>query len=302
MEYTIPIKIAGIDLRSPLIVASGFLGLSQAIFNRLYKLGAGAIVSKSISLLPREGYRNPTIIPINGNSYINAVGLANPGLEYFSKEISVNQIPLFVSIVGSTFEDFPEIVNKLKYLNILGFELNLSCPHVEKMGMEVGDDPNAVFNIVKIIKKNSTKPLFVKVGIGNSDIIKTAKVAEEAGADGITAINTIRAMKIDTEIGCPVLENRIGGLSGASIKPIGVRCVYELKKNLNIPIIGCGGILSHEDAIEYFMAGASAIQIGTVLGFEGLNSFNRILRGLHKYLEIKNYKNISEMIGIAQRY
>jgi dihydroorotate dehydrogenase (NAD+) catalytic subunit len=173
---------------------------------------------------------------------------------------------------------------------------------VEKMGMEVGDDHKAVFNIVKIIKKNSTKPLFVKVGIGNSDIIKTAKVAEEAGADAITAINIIRAMKVGTETGCPMLENRVGGLSGASIKPIGVRCVYELKKNLNISIIGCGGILSHEDVIEYLMAGASAVQIGTVLGFGGLNSFNKILKGLHEYLKVKNYKDILELTGVAQKY
>ena len=228
--------------------------------------------------------------------------MANPGLESFAKEISNNGIPLFVSIVGSTFDDFPEIVNKLKNLNILGFELNLSCPHVEKMGMEIGDDPKAVFDIIKTIKKNSTKPLFVKVGIGNSDIIKTAKVAEEAGADGITAINTIRAMKIDTETGYPILENKIGGLSGASIKPIGVRCVFELKKNINIPIIGCGGILSSHDVIEYLMAGASAVQIGSILGLEGLNSFNKILKGLYKYLQVKNYKDISELIGIAQRY
>ncbi|MBA3750637.1 MAG: dihydroorotate dehydrogenase [Nitrosopumilus sp.] len=302
MNYTIPTRIAEIDLKNPLIVASGFLGLSQNIFNRLYKLGAGAIVSKSISLIPREGYRNPTIIPIKENSYINAVVLANPGLEYFSKEISQNQIPLFVSIVGSTKNDFPEIVNKLKNLNILGFELNLSCPHVEKMGMEVGDDPNAVYDIIKSIKSNSTKPLFVKVGVGNSDIIKTAKVAEEAGADGITAINTIRAMKIDTETGCPVLENKIGGLSGASIKPIGIRCVFELRKNIDIPIIGCGGIISYQDVIEYLMAGASAVQIGSILGYEGLNSFDKILKGLYKYLKIKNYSDISELIGIAQRY
>ncbi|HEY0579406.1 MAG TPA: dihydroorotate dehydrogenase, partial [Candidatus Nitrosocosmicus sp.] len=291
MDHALPIKIAGIDLKNPIIVASGFLGLSQDIFNRLYKLGAGAIVSKSISLSPREGYRNPTIVALKGNSYINAVGLANPGLEFFLSEILHNNIPLFVSIVGSNFEDFAEIVNKLKNLNILGFELNLSCPHVEKMGMEIGDDPKAVFNIIKIIKKNSTRPLFVKVGLGNSDIIKTAKLAEEAGADGITAINTIRAMKIDIETGYPILENKIGGLSGASLKPIGVRCVYELKKNLRIPIIGCGGILSHEDVIEYLMAGASAVQIGSILGIEGLNSFNKILKGLYKYLEIKNYKN-----------
>ena len=228
--------------------------------------------------------------------------MANPGLDYFLYEISNNKVPVFISIVGSNYDDFSQLVNKLKYFNILGFELNLSCPHVEKMGMEIGDDPNAVYDIVRIIKKNTDKPLFVKVGIGKSDIIKIAKVAEEAGADGITAINTIRAMKIDIDTGYPVLENKIGGLSGASIKPIGVRCVYELKKNLQIPIIGCGGILSYEDVIEYLMAGASAVQIGSVLGLEGLNCFKEILNGLYKYLRIKKYKDLSELVGIAQRY
>jgi dihydroorotate dehydrogenase (NAD+) catalytic subunit len=297
----IPIKIGEIELENPIIIASGILGLSQSIFNRLYRIGAGAIVSKSISLFPREGYINPTITTLKGNSYLNAVGLANPGLESFTKEISTNNVPLIVSIVGSTIHDFNEMVNKLKTLNILGFELNLSCPHVEKMGMEIGDDPKAVYDIVWNIKNNSDKPLFVKVGLGNSDIIKTAKIAEEAGADCITAINTIRAMKIDIETGHPILENRIGGLSGASIKPIGVRCVYELKKNLGIPIIGCGGIFSHEDVVEYLMAGASAVQIGSVLGFEGLNSLDNILKGLNNYLKIKRYTNVSELIGIAHR-
>ncbi len=297
-----PIKIGEIELKNPIIVASGILGLSQSIFDRLYQVGAGAIVSKSISLFPREGYINPTITTIKGNSYINAVGLANPGLESFTKEISTNNVPLIVSIVGSTIRDFIEMVNKLKTLNILGFELNLSCPHVEKMGMEIGDDPKAVYDIVWNIKNNSDKPLFVKVGMGNSNIIKTAKIAEAAGADCITAINTIRAMKIDIETGHPILENKIGGLSGASIKPIGVRCVYELKKNIGIPIVGCGGIFTHEDVVEYLMAGASAVQIGSVLGFGGLNSLDNILKGLSNYLKLKNYTNVSKLIGIAHRY
>ncbi len=296
-----PIKIDEIELKNPIIIASGLLGLSQNIFNKLYQLGAGAIVSKSISRLPREGYRNPTIVSLKGNSYINAVGLANPGLEYFANEISGNNIPLIVSIVGSTVQDYIEIVNKLKTLNILGFELNLSCPHVDKMGMEIGDDPKAVFDIVKNIKNNTSKTLFVKVGIGNSNILKIAKVAEEAGADCITAINTIRAMKIDIETGHPILKNKIGGLSGESIKPIGVRCVYELKKNIEIPIVGCGGIFSYEDVVEYLMAGASAVQIGSILGFKGLDSFNLILKGLNNYLKIKNYNNIADVVGIAHR-
>ena len=301
MDYDIPIKIAGLNLRNPVIVASGILGLSQSIFNRLYNLGAGAIVSKSISLLPREGYRNPTIVSVDNMSYINAVGLANPGAESFSKEISKNNGPLIVSLVGSDQSEFSVIAKKFNNVNILGFELNLSCPHVEKMGMEIGDDVNLVYDIIKSIKKDTTKPLFVKVGLGKSDIIEVAKIAESAGADGITAINTLRAMKIDIETRCPVLENKIGGLSGSAIKPLGVRCVYELSKSLRIPIIGCGGIMTYADAIEYMMAGASAIQIGSLIGLKGINSIGKIVRGLRSYLEAANIIDIKEIIGIAHR-
>jgi dihydroorotate dehydrogenase (NAD+) catalytic subunit len=301
LDYDIPISIAGLNLKNPVIVASGILGLSQSIFDRLYNIGAGAIVSKSISLLPREGYRNPTIVSVNNMSYINAVGLANPGAESFSKEISSNTGPLFVSLVGSDKSEFPIIAKNFDNVKILGFELNLSCPHVEKMGMEIGDDLDLVYDIIKSIKKDTVKPLFVKVGLGKSDIIEVAKTAESAGADGITAINTLRAMKIDIETRCPVLENKIGGLSGSAIRPLGVRCVYELSKNLRIPIIGCGGIMTYADAIEYMMAGASAIQIGSLIGLKGINSIGKIVMGLRSYLKAANIIDIKEIVGIAHR-
>lgn len=301
MDYNIPIKISGLNLKNPVIVASGILGLSQSIFNRLYNLGAGAIVSKSISLLPREGYRNPTIVNVDRMSYINAVGLANPGAESFSKEISNNIGPLFVSLVGSDKSEISAIIRKFNDLKILGFELNLSCPHVEKMGMEIGDDLNLVDDMIRSIKKETTKPLFVKVGLGKSDILEVARVAESAGADGITAINTLRAMKIDIQTRCPVLENKIGGLSGSAIKPLGIRCVYELSKSLRIPIIGCGGIMTYADVIEYMMAGASAVQIGSLIGLRGIHSIGRIVRSLRSYLEATNIGDIKEIIGIAHR-
>jgi dihydroorotate dehydrogenase (NAD+) catalytic subunit len=301
LDYNIPIKISGLNLKNPVIVASGILGLSQSIFNRLYNLGAGAIVSKSISLLPREGYRNPTIVNVDRMSYINAVGLANPGAESFSKEISNNIGPLFVSLVGSDKSEISAIIRKFNDLKILGFELNLSCPHVEKMGMEIGDDLNLVDDIIRSIKKETTKPLFVKVGLGKSDILEVARVAESAGADGITAINTLRAMKIDIQTRCPVLENKIGGLSGSAIKPLGIRCVYELSKSLRIPIIGCGGIMTYADVIEYMMAGASAVQIGSLIGLRGIYSIGRIVRSLRSYLEATNISDIKEIIGIAHR-
>lgn len=301
MISVIPTKIAGIEIRNPVIVASGILGLSQNIFKRLEKIGVGAIVSKSISIKPRDGYRNPTLVSLGNNSWLNAVGLANPGAEAFAKEIGNSHLPLFVSLVGSDVTEYIQIVEKLKDLDILGFELNLSCPHVEKMGMEIGDDPKLVSNIIRSIKTKTSKPLFVKVGIGKTDIIQIARIAENSGADGITAINTIRAMKIDIANRCPILENKIGGLSGIAIKPVGIRCVYELYENIKIPIIGCGGIQNHEDIIEYLMAGATAVQVGSMIGSNGINSFQKLVKDLKVYLEAKKYDSITELIGIAHR-
>lgn len=296
-----PIRFAGVPLKNPVIVASGILGLSHDIFERLDKSGAAAIVSKSISISPREGYRNPTVVPLENQNWLNAVGLANPGVDAFVQEISNNKAPLFVSIVGSSVEEFETLVRKFSKVNILGFELNLSCPHVDKMGMEIGDDPNLVNAIVRCIKDQSKKPLIVKVGLGKSDILQVARIAEEAGANGITAINTVRAMKIDIENKCPVLENKIGGLSGAALKPIGVRCVYELYKILKIPIIGCGGILSASDMLEYIMAGASAIQVGSFMAHKGINSIGKLVTDLKYYLRTNNYNNLEEIVGIAHK-
>lgn len=301
MDYNVPINFAGLNLKNPVIIASGILGLSQNIFDRLSKNGVGAIVSKSISNRPRVGYRNPTVVPLENQNWLNAVGLANPGADAFSQEISNNKIPLFVSIVGSSTEEFQTIVQKFQSSKILGFELNLSCPHVEKMGMEIGDDPNLVREIIGSIKDHSKKPLIVKVGLGKSDILYIAKIAEDAGADGITAINTLRAMKIDIVNKCPILENKIGGLSGAAIKPIGVRCVYELYKALKIPIIGCGGIFTISDMLEYIMAGASAIQVGSFIAYSGIDSVGNLVTDLRNYLESEGYKKLGEIVGIAHR-
>ncbi|HLN35773.1 MAG TPA: dihydroorotate dehydrogenase [Nitrososphaeraceae archaeon] len=296
------VDIAGIHFRNPLLLASGFLGISQEIFNRLYKSGLGAVVSKSISVVPMEGYKGPTIVSINQKSYLNAIGLSNPGADAFSEEISNNTVPLLVSLVGSSATEFPNLIKKFDKLNILGYEINLSCPHVAKMGMEVGDDPTLVTKIIKTIKANTKKPVIIKVGIGNVDVVKLADLIEESGADAITAINTIRAMTINTETGMPILSNKIGGLSGSSIKPIGVRCVYEISKKVSIPVIGCGGIMNWEDVIEYMLAGATTVELGSVIGYHGLGVINKIIKGINGYLNKKGYKSVKEIIGIAHRY
>lgn len=297
------VNLAGLHLRNPTMLASGFLGISQDIFNRLYSSGAGAVVSKSISLEPIEGYKNPTVFCLEGHSYINAVGLSNPGAEAFSREISHNKnVPIIVSLVGSSENEFPIMIKRFDNLNILGYEINLSCPHVAKMGMEVGDDPEMVSRIVKRAKSSTRKPVIIKVGIGSVDIVKIAQVAKDSGADAITAINTIRAMTINIQTLTPVLSNKIGGLSGKSIKPIGIRCVYEISKNIEIPVIGCGGIFSWQDAVEFMLAGASAVQLGSVIGYRGIAVFRNIATGIKGYLERRGLKNVTEIIGLAHKY
>lgn len=297
------LEIAGISLRNPAILASGFLGISQAIFERIFDEGAGAVVSKSISKYPMEGYRNPTVVVLENKSYINAVGLSNPGHESFYEEVSTNdKVPLIVSLVGSDPSDFEVMTRKFDKSRIIGFEINLSCPHVQKLGMEVGDDPQMVKSIVKATKSNTTKPVFVKIGIGNTNLIEISQTAINAGADGITAINTIRAMKISIDNFNPILSNKIGGLSGSSIKPIAIRCVYELSKKFSVPIIGCGGISNWEDALEFMIAGATSFQLGTAMGFDGMSIFNSINSGILKYLKKKGYQSVKEVIGRSHKY
>lgn len=302
-NYNLSVKLDKIHLRNPTMLASGILGISQSIFERLYHQNIGAIVTKSISVKPMKGYPNPTVIPLGAGSYLNAVGLSNPGVDAFSRELSENKIvPIFISLVGSSEKEFSKMVKAFDALNILGYEINLSCPHVSKMGMEVGDDPEAVNKIVKTVRVNTNKPISVKVGVGSIDVVELARVAVDAGADIITAINTLRAMSIDIETMMPILSNRIGGLSGNAIKPIGIRCVYEISKKLEVPVIGCGGASSWKDVVEYMIAGASAVQIGSVLGSRGPRIFNQITTELKKYVKKKQLKNIGEIIGISHKY
>jgi len=302
-NFKLSVDIDEITLRNPTMLASGILGISQSIFERLYDENIGGIVTKSISVEPMKGYPNPTIIPLSGGSYLNAVGLSNPGVNAFSEELSQNKnIPIFISLVGSSEKDFAKMIKVFDSLNIIGYEINLSCPHVSKMGMEVGDDPEAVSKIVSTVRKNTKKPISVKVGVGSVDVIELARTAIDAGANIITAINTLRAMSIDVETMMPILSNRIGGLSGTAIKPIGIRCVYEISKNLKVPVIGCGGISTWQDVVEYMLAGASAVQIGSVLGSAGPGIFNNITKDLKKYIERKGIMKISEIVGIAHKY
>jgi dihydroorotate dehydrogenase (NAD+) catalytic subunit len=284
------------------MLASGILGISLDVFNRLYRSGAGAMVTKSLSREPWEGYPNPTIFSVNGGGWINAVGLSNPGATNFAKMIETNkEVPIIVSLVGSIPEDFEFMIKEFANCKVIGFELNLSCPHVAKVGLEVGDDPQLVKKIVSTVKKSTNIPVIAKVGLGTTNYLDTVGIAIDSGIDAITAINTVRAIAIDVETQQPILSNKFGGLSGTPIKPIALRCVYEISSKYDIPIIGCGGISTWEDAVEFFLAGASAIQIGSVVGDRWVDVFNEINNGILQYMEKKGISKIEEMVGLAKK-
>ena len=303
MEPSLATSVGKIQLDKPAMLASGILGISLDVFNRLYRSGAGAVVTKSLSSEPWEGYPNPTIFSVNGGGWMNAVGLSNPGASNFAKMIESNQdVPIIVSLVGSIPKEFEMMINEFKNCNVTAFELNLSCPHVAKVGLEVGDDPELVKKIVTTVKNSTNVPSIAKVGLGTTNYLNTVKTAIDSGIDAITAINTVRAMAIDVETQRPILSNKFGGLSGTPIKPIALRCVYEITSKYDIPVIGCGGISTWEDAIEFFLAGASAIQLGSAIGDNWINVFDDINKGILEYMKKKNYSNIEDMVGLAKKF
>lgn len=300
---SLKVKLAGIELRNPTMLASGILGTTLPLLERVYECGAGAVVSKSISKEKREGYRNPTIVSVDCG-FVNAIGLSNPGINEFVKEIRryKKDFPLIVSLFGSTPKEFEYMAKKLNDTWVKGIEINLSCPHVEKFGIEVGQDVDLSAKIIRVIKKVTDKPVFPKLSPHITNLGEFAKILEQEGADGIVAINTVKAMVIDIETHKPVLSNKFGGLSGNAIRPIAVRCVYEVSKSVNIPVIGVGGISSWEHAAEFILAGAKAVQIGSALAYNEFDLFERICEGLKDWIERKGKSGIEEMVALAQRY
>ncbi|MHB8566563.1 MAG: dihydroorotate dehydrogenase [Nitrososphaerales archaeon] len=292
-------EICGIKMLSPTMLASGVLGISFDLFPRILASGCGAVVSKSIGLEPREGYKNPAMTGVEAG-YLNAIGLANPGVEEFARELEESPgIPLIVSIFADSEEHLGELAARLEKYNILAFELNLSCPHVKQVGSEIGTDPDEASRVIKRVKRSTRKPVLAKMPASIANVSEWASKVEKAGADAIVAINTIRAMKIDIQSRKPVLSNKIGGLSGPSIKPVGVRCVYEIYEAADIPVIGVGGVSTWEDAVEYILAGASCVQIGSAMATTYLRTFSEINHGLGGYMQHYGFSNLKEMVGIA---
>jgi len=290
-------------LSNPTILASGLMDEDAGSMKRIFDHGAGAVVTKSIGLKPREGYVNPTVVELE-HGILNAMGLPNPGINEFEEEIKKlkqSKIPVIGSIFASKASEFVELAKKMQNYGADAIELNMSCPHAKGYGLEIGSDPKLVKEITSTVKQSANIPVFVKISPNLINIVEIAKSAEKANADGIVAINTVKAMKIDLELKMPVLANKVGGYSGKAIKPIGVRCVYEIAENVDIPIIGVGGITTGEDALEYIMAGASAVQVGSGIYYRGLDIFKKINNEMETWMKDHNQKNLSKLIGVAHK-
>ena len=281
--------------------AAGVLGMSPPLLKRVYESGAGAVISKSIGPEPRRGHPNPTLVRVEGGA-LNAMGLPNPGVEYFVeeiKEIKKMGVPIVASFFGGSTQEFVDVAYQISRAGADALELNASCPNVaEELGMLAADAGN-VEKVTAAVREETKLPLFVKLSPNVTNIKSIAVAAEWGGADAITAVNTLKGMAIDVNFRRPILANITGGLSGPAVKPVALRCVWEVSQAVNIPVIGCGGITTGLDAIEYILAGASAFELGTAVMTHGFGVYKDVTDGIAEYMEKNGFSKIEDMVGLA---
>jgi dihydroorotate dehydrogenase (NAD+) catalytic subunit len=303
-------NLCGVELSNPLILASGILGTEAELLARVARSGAGAVTAKSCSLEPRAGHPNPTVLAWE-HGLINAVGLANPGVEAEIGELARTRVlleplgvPLIASIFADTVENFARVAERLVEAGPQLLEVNISCPNVhDEFGTPFAADPAAAADVTAAVKAAvaGRVPVLVKLSPNVVDIAAVALAVEAAGADGITAINTLAGMVIDVHARRPILANRIGGLSGPAIRPLAVRCVYQIYQAVDLPIIGTGGVRSGPDAVEMLMAGATAVGVGSAVYGEGPEVFGRIAGEMDELLSELGYRSAAEAVGAAHR-
>ena len=293
------VDICGVKFKNPVIAASGTFGFGRE-FNLLYDISVlGGISTKGMTLEPRQGNSTPRIA--EGSSVIlNAVGLQNPGVEHFIKQdllfLRKKGVVVIANVAGKTLEDYGQICARLDGLVDM-VELNISCPNVRAGGMALGIRPENINEVTRLAKSNlKLTPLIVKLSPNVESIAINARAAEDGGADCISLINTLTGMVIDIERRKPILANNTGGVSGAGIKPIALKMVYDAAHAVKIPVIGMGGITSGEDAIEFMMAGARAVQVGTA-NFSDGNAMPKIIEGMNKWLDRHNIGDINEIVN-----
>jgi len=296
----ISVDLLGMRLESPLLLASGVLGETGPSLLSVLDAGAAGVVTKSIGTEPREGHPNPTVVTL-GPSMMNAMGLPNPGVEAFVEELEWlrqrTDRPVIVSVFGSGPEEYVRVAAGVAPLAD-AIELNLSCPHAKGYGAEIGSDPEVLEQVVRAVTGVVDIPVLAKLTPNTSDIVSLALAAQRGGASGLVAINTLKGMVVDVEMGVPALANSYGGLSGEAIRAVGVRCVHEIANRVDLPVIGVGGVSTAKDALEYLMAGASAVQVGTAIRSIGPGVFARIAEDLEQWLNQRGHTSLASVQGI----
>ena len=309
MNPDLTVDLCGIRLRNPLVLASGVLGTEPGILHRVGLAGAGAVTSKSCSLLPRKGHPNPTVLDW-GPGLINAVGLANPGVEEevrilreARERLAGEGVAIFASIVAGTVEEFAEVARRVSAAEPDLIEVNISCPNViSEFGELFAHRPESAAAVTRAVKEATDIPVSVKLSPNVADIVSIAQAVAEAGADAITAINTVGpGMVIDVESGRPFLSNREGGLSGPAIRPVAVRCVYRIAQAVDVPVIGTGGVMRGRDVVEMVMAGATAVGVGSAVYWRGPEVFGELLAEVREFLVSHGYGSLAEIRGVAHR-
>ena len=303
INSSLNVNIGGVELKNPVMTASGTFGYGKE-FDELFDLGRlGAIVVKGLSLLPAPGNPPPRIIE-TPCGMLNAIGLENIGIEAFVKHklpfLRQFSTPVVVNIYGKTIEEYAELAARIDGLDdVAAIEVNISCPNVKAGGIAFGVDPHAAAAVVKSVRKRTSKSLMVKLSPNVTDIADIARSAEGAGADSVSLINTITGMMIDIEKRKPVLANITGGLSGPAIKPVALRMVWQVAGAVKIPVIGIGGIMTAEDALAFIIAGATAVQVGTA-NFINPRATVEIIENMATFMEAHNIRHIRDLIGTLE--
>ena len=296
------LNIAGVTWKNPVTVASGTFG-SGAEYSEFVDLSKlGAVTTKGVANIPWEGNPTPRVAETYGGM-LNALGLQNPGIDVFVKRdipyLKSQNATIVVNVCGKTTEDYVEVVERLGDEPVDMLEINVSCPNVKEGGIAFGQNPDALYDITKAVKAKAKQPIIMKLSPNVTDITEMARAAEAAGADAVSLINTLTGMKIDVERQAFVLANKTGGLSGPAIKPVAVRMVYQVANAVKIPVIGMGGIRTAADALEFILAGATAVSVGTC-NFVNPQTTMEVIAGIEDYMKRHKVEDINDLIGIVK--
>lgn len=307
------VELCGLQLKNPVVLASGVLGTKGSLLKRVADNGAGAVITKSIGISPRKGYKNPTVIHVSDDIVLNAMGLPNPGCDTFSEEIKIAReggVPVIASIFGSSREEFSHVAAVMERAGASMVEVNVSCPHSlpRYKGLHLGQIPVETKGVVEAVKQTVSVPVMVKLSPNVTSIVEVAHACIQGGADALSLINTVQALEVDPYVEKPVLGNIMGGQSGSSIRCIAQRKVADILVAMEkgeigrVPVVGVGGIESGEDVARFLLLGCTCVEVGSAVVKHGIDAFQKCVTELEEYMQKKGYEKLDDFRGKALKW